>query len=307
MGRPRCWSSARSPVSPACSSRFGPPRDSGTWPSPSPWCWPRWRGSRPPWCARSRRCCGSSGSRATSRRGRSTRSGTRIRASPCTATRRRPRHPAGWGLSAAYRPDRGIHQLSLLIDAAAGTVLTGFDGDSGQPRASQVTTSPTSATTCAGTDDVLVVGVGGGRDVLSALLFGQRSVLGVEINQAIVETVNGRFGDFTGHLDRLPRVQFVNDEARSYIARQRRALRHHPDLADRHVGGDRGRRLRAQRELALHGRGVDALPRPAHAVRRPQRVARYHFRSRPDEMYRLTALAHAASRAPGSRTRARTS
>jgi hypothetical protein len=31
--------------------------------------------------------------------------------------------------------------------------------------------------------------------------------------------VNGRFGDFTGHLDRDPRVRFVNDEARSYVAR----------------------------------------------------------------------------------------
>jgi hypothetical protein len=41
----------------------------------------------------------------------------------------------------------------------------------------------------------------------------------VEINRDIMATVNGRFGDFTGHLDRDPRVTFVNDEARSYLAR----------------------------------------------------------------------------------------
>jgi len=41
----------------------------------------------------------------------------------------------------------------------------------------------------------------------------------VEINRNILNTVNHKFGDFTGHLDRNPKVTFVNDEARSYIAR----------------------------------------------------------------------------------------
>ena len=71
---------------------------------------------------------------------------------------------------------------------------------------------------------VLVVGVGGGRDVLSALAFGQRDVVGVEINGAILDIVNAHFGEFTGRLDRDPRVTFVNDEARSYIARQRQPV-----------------------------------------------------------------------------------
>ena len=64
-----------------------------------------------------------------------------------------------------------------------------------------------------------MIGAGGGRDVLSALAFGARSVTAVEINKDIIRTVNGRFGDFTGHLDRDPRVRFVNDEARSFVAR----------------------------------------------------------------------------------------
>ena len=64
-----------------------------------------------------------------------------------------------------------------------------------------------------------MIGVGGGRDVLSALVFDQKSVTGVEINDNILDTTNKIYGDFTGHLDRDPRVQFVNDEARSYLAR----------------------------------------------------------------------------------------
>ena len=39
-------------------------------------------------------------------------------------------------------------------------------------------------------------------------------VTGVEINGNILDATNGEFGDFTGHLDRHPRVRFVNDEAR---------------------------------------------------------------------------------------------
>jgi hypothetical protein len=65
----------------------------------------------------------------------------------------------------------------------------------------------------------LVVGVGGGRDVLAGLTFGKDAVVGVEINDQILDALTHRFGDFTGHIDRDPAVRLVNDEARSYIAR----------------------------------------------------------------------------------------
>ena len=55
--------------------------------------------------------------------------------------------------------------------------------------------------------------------MLSALEFEQRSVTGVEINTDIIDISTGEFGEFTGHLDQDPRVDIVNDEARSYLAR----------------------------------------------------------------------------------------
>src|SRR5262249_25595445 len=42
----------------------------------------------------------------------------------------------------------------------------------------------------------------------------------VEINGNVLRAVNDRFGDFTGHLDKDPRVTLVVDEARSWLARQ---------------------------------------------------------------------------------------
>lgn len=126
--------------------------------------------------------------------------------------------PFGWGLSPVYPGDRRVRQLMLSIDAIADTVLTRFDGD-----LTTVDHLRHDVTNVAhylrGNAQVLVIGAGGGRDVLAALAFGQRDVMAIEVNEAILDAVNDRFGAFTGHLDRQPSVRFVNDEARSYVAR----------------------------------------------------------------------------------------
>lgn len=129
-----------------------------------------------------------------------------------------PGVPQGWGLSDALPKERRVRQLAMDLDAAAGTVLTQYDGDPEQIDHLRYDVTNV-AHYLRPNADVLVVGAGGGRDVLSALAFGQKSVEAVEINGNIVKTTNKVFGDFTGHLDRIPGVSFVHDEARSHIAR----------------------------------------------------------------------------------------
>jgi spermidine synthase len=126
--------------------------------------------------------------------------------------------PSGWGLSLSYPEGAQVRQLLLSIDASAGAVVTGYDGtrESIEHLRYDVTNL---AHYIRPNAQVFVIGSGGGRDVLAALLFGQQSVTAVEVNGDILEAVNGRFGDFTGHLDEQPGVRFVNDEARSYLAR----------------------------------------------------------------------------------------
>ena len=160
----------------------------------------------------------------------------------------------------------------MRIDSNAATGLTHYTGDPAETDFLRYDISNL-AHNALDDADVLVIGVGGGRDVLSALEFGQRSVTGVEINPNILKITNGVYGDFTGHLDRDPRVTFVADEARSYLDTVEEPLRPHPDVAHRHVGGVLGRRVRAERELAVHDPGVGHLPRPAHAERVALRVA----------------------------------
>ncbi|MGB1254157.1 MAG: hypothetical protein ACPG8W_26335, partial [Candidatus Promineifilaceae bacterium] len=64
----------------------------------------------------------------------------------------------------------------------------------------------------------LIIGVGGGRDVQSAVEFGHEQVTGVEINPIFVDLLNNQLRDFTGLVDH-PGVQIVADEARGYLSR----------------------------------------------------------------------------------------
>ena len=128
-----------------------------------------------------------------------------------------PSQPDGWGLSTTYPLDRGVRQLTVDIDSAASTVMTAYSGDPAQIEHLKYDI-PNLAHYARPDARVLVIGVGGGRDVLAALAFGQESVVGVEMNGDIVQAVTDRFGEFTGHLDRHPKVTLVVDEARSYLA-----------------------------------------------------------------------------------------
>jgi hypothetical protein len=126
--------------------------------------------------------------------------------------------PFGWGMSPAYKTDRKLDQLYLNIDSGAATVITRFDGDLSAvdhlrydvTALAHYLRNPTS---------VLVIGVGGGRDILTALVFGQRHVTGVEINPDILGVLTNRFADYAGQLEHNPAVKLVHDEARSYVAR----------------------------------------------------------------------------------------
>jgi len=126
--------------------------------------------------------------------------------------------PFGWGFSPVHPPKEQIKQLWLFIDATAGTPLTGFASD-----LKTVDFLKYDIVNLAHylrpQSDVLVIGSGGGRDILSALVFNQKTVTGVEVNENVIKAVHDRFGDFTGYLDKNPKVTIVHSEGRNYIVR----------------------------------------------------------------------------------------
>jgi hypothetical protein len=66
----------------------------------------------------------------------------------------------------------------------------------------------------------LIVGVGGGRDIQNAILFGQEHVVGIEINPIFVDLLRKDFRSFAGLADR-PDVTLVTAEARGYLSQRR--------------------------------------------------------------------------------------
>lgn len=67
--------------------------------------------------------------------------------------------------------------------------------------------------------DVLVIGVGGGVDVMMALYNGAERVTAVEINRAMVDMVTERYADYIGHLFDDPRVDLELEDGRAYLRR----------------------------------------------------------------------------------------
>jgi len=204
-----------------------------------------------------------------------------------------PESPLGFAFSPAFPIAETVGQLHLNIDACAGTVLTRFENDD-PGGVDFLKLDLTNFVHYLRRDArVLVVGVGGGRDILSALAFDQKSVTGVEINEEILKTVNGKFGDFTGHLDKNPRVTFVNDEARSYIARSKDKF----DIIqisfiDTWAATAAGAYVLAESPLYTVEAWKSFLEHltPNGILT----VSRWYYRQRPGEVYRLTTLAVAA-------------
>lgn len=67
--------------------------------------------------------------------------------------------------------------------------------------------------------DVLVIGSGGGADVLDALHFGARRITAIEVNPTIVDLVSTGMRDYWGNLFQQPEVRLVEDEGRSFLRR----------------------------------------------------------------------------------------
>ncbi len=73
--------------------------------------------------------------------------------------------------------------------------------------------------TLAPRDSVLIVGPGGGIDVLNALQHGATSVTAVEVNRTEVALMRGPYAEYSGGVYLDPRVHVFEDEARSFVRR----------------------------------------------------------------------------------------
>ena len=161
------------------------------------------------------------------------------------------------GISALYpgmEPERTLHSAVARVDVSprfTGTISIGGQfGDLGVQQVSQraltqdgtapstmyenasnVAEFPSLAHTQAGSayvafgarggkkPRVLVIGVGGGPDVMVALFHEASEVKAVEINRAMIQMVTEDYDDFIGHLFDHPKVELIHEDGRAYARR----------------------------------------------------------------------------------------
>ncbi len=123
------------------------------------------------------------------------------------------RHAPGLSLNATSEPPP---QLALFTDAEAMTAITEYHG---QPEKLDYLDQLTSAMPyhLYRPERVLILGAGGGSEVLQALYHKVPRIDAVELNPDIVELVRDDFGEFSGHLYRQKSVNLHIAEARGYL------------------------------------------------------------------------------------------
>ena len=126
--------------------------------------------------------------------------------------------PFGWGMSKTYQPKEPIKQLWIEQDANAGTPIEPFDGDVSKVDFLKydITALPYYLRKQA---NVFILGVGGGRDVLTALVFHNPKITGVDIHPTIIELINHQYRHFAGDLYQLKPVSVFVREGRSFLAK----------------------------------------------------------------------------------------
>jgi len=207
--------------------------------------------------------------------------------------------PFGWGLSDNYKghmPDERI----MTIDAAAVTVITEFDGD--LEKIAHLRYDITAlAHYLKRNASVLIIGPGGGRDVLTALAFDQREIYGVEINPLIIDVVNNLYGEFSGHVYSQPGVNIVLDDGRSYIARlDRRFDIIQSSFTDTWAATSAGAFILTENNLYTKEAFIDYyrhLEQDGILT-----LSRWFFQELPGETLRLASLGRQPGRMPASRT-----
>ena len=127
------------------------------------------------------------------------------------------RYAPGLSLSNSMEPPA---QLGVFTDGDGLTVITAFDGRL-EPLAYLDQTPAALPYHLLEKPEVLILGVGGGADVLLALLHRAPRIDAVELNPQLVRLVSKRFAEFAGRLYEQPGVQIHVAEARSFVAGSR--------------------------------------------------------------------------------------
>lgn len=116
-------------------------------------------------------------------------------------------------------PIMELEHYSIMIDDGAATPVVPFDGKNFTPINYLKYDLTSLGHRLRGWGNTLIIGSGGGRDVLTGLMFGAEHVDAVDINPLIFECMNGPLARFSGNLYRHPKVRGIAAEGRAFARR----------------------------------------------------------------------------------------
>jgi hypothetical protein len=125
-----------------------------------------------------------------------------------------------WAMASGYGGPLP-EMIGIAIDEWAITSIIRFDGDLERLGFFEAYPPTLGLETAEPGFDALVIGAGGGLDVLGALYYGAGHVNAVELNPLIVDAVKGRFSDYSGNLYQHEKVTAVASEGRHFVDRDR--------------------------------------------------------------------------------------
>jgi spermidine synthase len=114
-------------------------------------------------------------------------------------------------------PDLRLDQAALFIDGSAGTAMYHFGGNRAELEFLRYDATAL-AYFIRNQGRSAVIGLGGGRDVLTASVFGFRDITALEYNPIFARLFTKDYGEFSG-AGTVPGLQIVVDDARSWFAR----------------------------------------------------------------------------------------
>jgi spermidine synthase len=125
--------------------------------------------------------------------------------------------PALWSVSPKLPSDLAVAQVQLSIDGAAGTHMFHYDGTRASLEFLRYDLVNL-AYNLPGIHKAAIIGVGGGRDVLAAHLYGVSEIVGVELNSIFIDLHTHEPYKSFSNLTTLPNVRLFVDDARSWFA-----------------------------------------------------------------------------------------
>lgn len=127
------------------------------------------------------------------------------------------RYAPGLSLTALQEPPE---QVGIFINGEGMTAITRFPDDLGRLGYLDQMTSALPYH-LQEIEDVLLLGVGGGQDILQARLHGAGRIVGVELNPQFIELLSGRYAGFSGNLLARPGVRVHVGDIRGFLEESR--------------------------------------------------------------------------------------